>query len=234
MLIASRSRFTALPADVQAAIRESVPAAITEGLAYYNRFREESFVEVRRRGINIIEPDLAPFKAAARPAYDTILGNAPNGRALPEIEAAKAALEDHPSRTARNSPSRSRARGRLCSSSRASAAPRASWSPLLPELARRHRVAVMDQRGIGASTRGTAPVNITTLAEDAAAVAHAMGGPVALCGHSTGAAIVLTMAEGMCEVSASCWGRLAQARPLSARALHHAARHPRTRGLRRL
>lgn len=76
------------------------------------------------------------------------------------------------------------------------------WSPLLPELAKRHRVAVMDQRGIGASTRGTAPVNITTLAEDAAAVAHAMGGPVALCGHSTGAAIVLTMAaEGMCEVS---------------------------------
>lgn len=91
VLIASRSRFTALPADVQAAIRASVPAAITEGLAYYNRFREESFVEVRRRGINIIEPDLAPFKAAARPAYDTILANAPNGRALlAEIEAAKA------------------------------------------------------------------------------------------------------------------------------------------------
>lgn len=91
VLIASRSRFTALPADVQAAIRESVPAAVSDGLAYYNRFREESFVEVHRRGINIIEPDLAPFKAAARPAYDTILANAPNGRALlAEIEAAKA------------------------------------------------------------------------------------------------------------------------------------------------
>jgi aminoacrylate hydrolase len=76
------------------------------------------------------------------------------------------------------------------------------WSKLVPELATRFRVAVLDQRGVGTSTRGTSPVNITTLAEDAAAVAAAMGGPVALCGHSTGAAIVLTMAaERMCEVS---------------------------------
>jgi len=76
------------------------------------------------------------------------------------------------------------------------------WAKLVPELARHHRVAVMDQRGVGGSTRGTAPVTIRTLAEDAAAVAAAMGGPVALCGHSTGAAIVLTMAaEGLCDVS---------------------------------
>ena len=76
------------------------------------------------------------------------------------------------------------------------------WQPLLPEIARHHRVAVMDQRGIGASTRGTAPVTVRSLAEDAAAVAAAMGGAVALCGHSTGAAIVLTMtAERMCPVS---------------------------------
>jgi len=76
------------------------------------------------------------------------------------------------------------------------------WSKLVPDLATRFRVAVLDQRGVGASTRGTLPVNISTLAEDAAAVAAAMGGPVALCGHSTGAAIVLNMAaEGMCDVS---------------------------------
>lgn len=63
-------------------------------------------------------------------------------------------------------------------------------------------MAVLDQRGVAASTRGQAPVNIRTLAEDAAAVAAAMEGPVALCGHSTGAAIVLTMAaEGLCDVS---------------------------------
>ncbi len=78
----------------------------------------------------------------------------------------------------------------------------AFWSKLVPALAPHFRVAVLDQRGVGASTRGTAEVNITTLAEDAAAVAAAMGGPVALCGHSTGAAIVLTMAaQRMCDVS---------------------------------
>ena len=76
------------------------------------------------------------------------------------------------------------------------------WHPVLPDISRRHRVAVMDQRGIGASTRGAAKVTIGTLAEDAAAVAAALGGPVALCGHSTGAAIVLTMAaERLCPVS---------------------------------
>lgn len=76
------------------------------------------------------------------------------------------------------------------------------WQGLVPEMARSHRVAVMDQRGVGASTRGTAPVTIGTLASDAAAVAQALGGTVALCGHSTGAAIVLTMAaEGLCPVS---------------------------------
>lgn len=76
------------------------------------------------------------------------------------------------------------------------------WQGLVPDLARRHRVAVMDQRGIGASTRGTVPVTIGALAADAAAVAQALGGPVALCGHSTGAAIVLTMAaERLCPVA---------------------------------
>ena len=76
------------------------------------------------------------------------------------------------------------------------------WARLVPELAAHFRVAVLDQRGVGASTRGTAPVTIRTLAEDCAAVARELGGPVALCGHSTGAAIVLTMAaERMCDVS---------------------------------
>ncbi|MBS7789465.1 alpha/beta hydrolase [Roseococcus sp. SDR] len=76
------------------------------------------------------------------------------------------------------------------------------WSRIVPVLAASFRVAVLDQRGVGASTRGTAPVTITTLAEDAAAVATELGGRFALCGHSTGAAIVLTMAAGrMCDVS---------------------------------
>lgn len=77
------------------------------------------------------------------------------------------------------------------------------WRGLLPELAARHRVAIFDQRGVGASTRGTAPVTIQTLAEDAAAVAALLGeGPVALVGHSTGAAMVMTMqAQRMLPVS---------------------------------
>ncbi|RVT99373.1 TRAP transporter substrate-binding protein [Rhodovarius crocodyli] len=92
VLIASRSRFNTLPEEVQEIIRASVPEAITMGLTYYQRFREDSFAELRRRGIEIIEPDVGAFKAAAHLAYDNILNSAPNGRqVLAEIEAAKAA-----------------------------------------------------------------------------------------------------------------------------------------------
>ena len=41
----------------------------------------------------------------------------------------------------------------------------AFWSPLLPLLAPRFRVIRFDQRGIGASTRGSAPVTIDRLAD---------------------------------------------------------------------
>eukprot|EP01031_Cornospumella_fuschlensis_P021529 gene21529-26372_t len=142
VLIASRSRFTALPADVQTAIRESVPAAITEGLAYYNRFREESFVEVRRRGINIVEPDLAPFKAAARPAYETILANAPNGRKGARLRLTRPDGAELAVSITGEGP------GLLLVSGLGGTA--AFWSKLVPALAPHFRVAVLDQRGVGA------------------------------------------------------------------------------------
>ncbi|MBV1798808.1 alpha/beta fold hydrolase [Siccirubricoccus sp. G192] len=62
-------------------------------------------------------------------------------------------------------------------------------------LAARHQVITFDQRGIGASTRGSLPVTVERLAEDVEAVAGALDlGRFALAGHSTGAAIALTLA----------------------------------------
>lgn len=64
------------------------------------------------------------------------------------------------------------------------------WAPCLPALARACTVIRLDQRGIGASSRGEAPLSIELLAADCLAVADALGfGRFHLVGHSTGGAI---------------------------------------------
>ncbi len=70
------------------------------------------------------------------------------------------------------------------------------WSPAVPGLAARFRVARFDQRGIGQSSRGTAACTIDRLAADTLAVADALGleRPI-LVGHSTGGAIGQALAR---------------------------------------
>ena len=69
------------------------------------------------------------------------------------------------------------------------------WRPLVEALGDGFRMIRFDQRGIGASERGTVPVSVRTLAEDVWDVVDMLGlaAPV-LCGHSTGGAIVQEMA----------------------------------------
>jgi pimeloyl-ACP methyl ester carboxylesterase len=71
----------------------------------------------------------------------------------------------------------------------------AFWRQLVEALGDGFRTIRFDQRGIGASERGTVPVTVRTLAEDVWEIidALALDTPV-LCGHSTGGAIVQEMA----------------------------------------
>jgi aminoacrylate hydrolase len=69
------------------------------------------------------------------------------------------------------------------------------WNPVIPELAKTFRVIRLDQRGIGSSTRGTAPTSIDTLATDCFAVLeHVASSRALLLGHSTGGVILQSMA----------------------------------------
>jgi aminoacrylate hydrolase len=69
------------------------------------------------------------------------------------------------------------------------------WRPVTERLSSRFTVVTLDQRGIAASTRGTAAVTIETLAEDCAAVLDALKVKRAvLVGHSTGGCIAMTLA----------------------------------------
>lgn len=69
------------------------------------------------------------------------------------------------------------------------------WAPLIKELGPSFHTISFDQRGIGASERGSAAVDIQCLAEDTWEIIDALGikDPI-LCGHSTGGAIVQEMA----------------------------------------
>jgi TRAP-type transport system periplasmic protein len=93
MFAFSQAKFNALPADIQALVRTVTPEAVAAGLAFHNDLGEQGLKAVRDRGIAVTEPDVAAFRAASRPSWETILKDAgANGKALAdEIEAARRA-----------------------------------------------------------------------------------------------------------------------------------------------
>ncbi|MEQ1614106.1 MAG: alpha/beta hydrolase [Hyphomicrobiaceae bacterium] len=71
----------------------------------------------------------------------------------------------------------------------------AFWDPTIPALSQHFRVIRFDQRGIAASTRGTAHTDIALLGRDANAVLDHVGSKrCLLLGHSTGGVILQSMA----------------------------------------
>lgn len=71
-----------------------------------------------------------------------------------------------------------------------------SWLPLVPMLAGRYRVILLDNAGVGRSTQ-TSEVSIVSMAQDALALLEHLGlGQVHLLGHSMGGMIALELALG--------------------------------------
>ena len=71
----------------------------------------------------------------------------------------------------------------------------AFWDPAVADLSRNFRLIRFDQRGIAASSRGSAPTTIEQLGRDADAVLDHVGSKRAvLLGHSTGGVILQSMA----------------------------------------
>ncbi len=68
------------------------------------------------------------------------------------------------------------------------------WEPVIAALGGGRRIITLDQRGIAASSRGTEPVTIDTLARDCLAVLDEVGSEhAAVVGHSTGGVIAQSM-----------------------------------------
>jgi pimeloyl-ACP methyl ester carboxylesterase len=87
------------------------------------------------------------------------------------------------------------------------------WGEVVPRLAQTHRVIAFDNRGLGGSERGTGPISVASLAEDASALLEALEVPTAhAMGWSLGSAIVQELALAHPDQVASAvlyatWGR---------------------------
>jgi pimeloyl-ACP methyl ester carboxylesterase len=87
------------------------------------------------------------------------------------------------------------------------------WAGLVERLADRYRVIAFDNRGLGGSERGTGPISVASMAEDAAALLEALDVPKAhIVGWSLGSAVAQELALAHPERLASAvmyatWGR---------------------------
>jgi pimeloyl-ACP methyl ester carboxylesterase len=83
------------------------------------------------------------------------------------------------------------------------------WQPQVEVLRRRFRTVTFDNRGIGASTRGSSPLSLEQMADDALAVADAAGlDRFHLVGHSMGGviaqAVALRARSRVCSLALLC------------------------------
>lgn len=87
------------------------------------------------------------------------------------------------------------------------------WAEMIPRLAATHQVIAFDNRGLGGSDRGTGPISVASLAEDASALLEALEVPRAhVLGWSLGSAAVQELALAHPDQVASAlmyatWGR---------------------------
>nr|WP_246746290.1 MULTISPECIES: TRAP transporter substrate-binding protein [Nitratireductor] len=90
MLLASPALKARLSDEEWAMIVEAAPEALDAAIKAHAEATAAGLEEMRKLGITVHEPDLAPFKEKARGSWETVIADIPNGQALVDsIEAAK-------------------------------------------------------------------------------------------------------------------------------------------------
>jgi TRAP-type C4-dicarboxylate transport system substrate-binding protein len=77
VFVLSKSWWDGLPDDVKELIQTAGEEAIAVGIAAHDKLADDGLETARAAGIEIIEPDLAPFMEAARQSWDVILTDQP-------------------------------------------------------------------------------------------------------------------------------------------------------------
>lgn len=79
-MIMSKASFDRLTPEQQAIVREAGRQASAASIDVYQKNAKEGLAELKKAGIEIIEPDLTPFVEAAHSAWDGLLANMPDGK----------------------------------------------------------------------------------------------------------------------------------------------------------
>ena len=77
VFVLSKSWWDGLPDDVKELIQTAGEEAIAVGIAAHDKLADDGLETARAAGIEIIEPDLAPFMESARKSWDVILTDQP-------------------------------------------------------------------------------------------------------------------------------------------------------------
>jgi len=78
-LLGSPALMARLTDKEKAILNAAIPEALAAGVDAHNRATAEALEDMRRRGITVVEPDLGPFRKAAKASWSTIIAELPGG-----------------------------------------------------------------------------------------------------------------------------------------------------------
>ncbi len=84
VFVVSKSWWDGLPADVQEMIQTAATDAIAVGIEAHDGLADAGMETAKEAGVEILEPDLAPFMEAARQSWDVILTDQPEATEFKE------------------------------------------------------------------------------------------------------------------------------------------------------
>jgi TRAP-type C4-dicarboxylate transport system substrate-binding protein len=84
ILVVSKSWWDGLSPEMQEMIQTAATEAIAVGIAAHDELAAAGIETARAAGVEIIEPDLAPFMEKARTSWDVILTDQPEARSYLE------------------------------------------------------------------------------------------------------------------------------------------------------
>jgi tripartite ATP-independent transporter DctP family solute receptor len=90
LLIVSKPKWDKLTPQQQAVLKSSADEALAESRAYYKKSYADSIERMKKAGVTVVEPNLAPMKQTSSKVDADLLANIPDGKKLyDKVQAAK-------------------------------------------------------------------------------------------------------------------------------------------------
>ena len=90
LLIISKLKWDKLTPQQQAIVKSSADEALADSRAYYKKSYADSIERMKKAGVTVVEPNLAPMKQTSSKVDADLLANIPDGRKLyDKVQAAK-------------------------------------------------------------------------------------------------------------------------------------------------